>query len=113
IAGNGVNYGILLVARYLEERRDAAAPTALSRAIAGTLRPTLVASLGAAIAYAALGATRFRGFADFAWIGGIGMIVCWVASFVLLPTLILRFAHSVKREPTRVFGALVLRVFGF
>ena len=113
IAGNGVNYGILLVARFLEERKTSPAPTALAAAIAGTLRPTLVASLGAAIAYAALGATRFRGFADFAWIGGIGMLVCWVASFTLLPALVLRHARKEAREPSQIFGTIVVRVFGF
>ena len=113
IAGNGVNYGILLVARFLEERAHAPAPSALAAAIAGTLRPTLVASLGAAIAYAALGATRFRGFADFAWIGGIGMLVCWVASFTLLPALVLRFARQDARQPSAWFGRMVVRVFGF
>ena len=59
--------------------------------------PTLVASLGAAIAYGALGATKFRGFADFALIGGIGMLLCWAASFVLLPVLVLRHARTPKR----------------
>ncbi|MFN0245663.1 MAG: MMPL family transporter [Kofleriaceae bacterium] len=113
IAGNGVNYGILLVARFLQERKHAPAPVALAAAIAGTLRPTLVASLGAAIAYAALGATSFRGFADFAWIGGIGMLVCWAASFTLLPALILRAKRRETREPSEVFGAVVVRVFGF
>ncbi len=113
IAGNGVNYGILLVARYLEERRTAEPGPALATAIAGTLRPTLVASLGAAIAYAALGATQFRGFADFAWIGGVGMIVCWLTSFSLLPALLLRFARNHRREPAQAFGSMVVRVFGF
>ena len=116
IAGNGINYGILLVARFLEERKRAPAPTALAAAIAGTLRPTLVASLGAAIAYAALGATRFRGFADFAWIGGLGMLVCWIASFTLLPALVLRHARARAdgvREPSPLFGRVVVRVFGF
>jgi len=121
IAGNGVNYGILLVARYLEERRalsrhDAAArQAALATAIAGTLRPTLVASLGAAIAYGALAATSFRGFADFALIGGLGMLVCWICSFVLLPLAILRFVRAERptREPGTLFGRAVVGVFGF
>ncbi|CAN5912229.1 hypothetical protein BH11MYX2_BH11MYX2_01190 [soil metagenome] len=112
IAGNGINYGILLVARFLEERRTKDPEAALSAAIAGTVKPTLVASLGASIAYAALAATRFRGFADFAWIGGAGMLVCWLSSFVLLPTLLLRHARSVTRAPTAAFGSIVLRVFG-
>ena len=115
IAGNGVNYGILLVARFLEERRadGATAHGALATAIAGTLKPTLVASLGAAIAYGALAATHFRGFADFAVIGGVGMLVCWVMSFVLLPALILRVAPAPRRAVSPLFGALVLRAFGF
>src|SRR4029079_5640808 len=54
IAGHGINYGILLAGRFLQERRKAAPEAALATAIAGTLRPTLVASLGAAIAYGAL-----------------------------------------------------------
>ncbi|HEY5947112.1 MAG TPA: MMPL family transporter [Kofleriaceae bacterium] len=113
IAGNGVNYGILLIARYLEERRTSDVQQAMATAISGTLLPTLVASLGAAIAYGALGATKFRGFADFALIGGVGMIVCWVASFVLLPAMIMRFAGSGVREPSPLFGKLVVKLFGF
>ncbi|HEU0033419.1 MAG TPA: MMPL family transporter [Kofleriaceae bacterium] len=113
IAGNGVNYGILLVARYLEERRRQAPGDALAAAIAGTLRPTLVASLGAAVAYGALLATQFRGFADFALIGGLGMLVCWACSFTLLPALIVRFARGELREPSPWAGRLVTRIFGF
>jgi predicted RND superfamily exporter protein len=112
IAGNGVNYGILLIARYLEERRSAEPGPALGAALAGTLRPTLVASLGAAIAYAALGATHFRGFADFAWIGGLGMLVCWLCSYIVLPALILKYSRTPKRESSAVFGRFVVRVFG-
>jgi predicted RND superfamily exporter protein len=113
IAGNGVNYGILLFARYLEERRTANITQAMATAIQGTLLPTLVASLGAAIAYGALGATKFRGFADFALIGGIGMIICWIGSFVLLPAMIMRYAGKGMREPSLLFGRIVVKIFGF
>jgi predicted RND superfamily exporter protein len=128
IAGNGVNYGILMIARYLEERRHhavhaAAASTAiddtgvedsLAIAIAGTLRPTAVASLGASIAYGSLAATSFKGFADFAVIGAIGMLVCWIATFALLPALMVRWGRD-----TRIFlgdpfvGRWLVRILGF
>jgi uncharacterized protein len=114
IAGNGINYGILLIARYLEERPKHALEDALAIAIRATLRPTAVASLGASIAYGSLAATSFRGFADFAVIGAIGMSLCWIASFVLLPAAMLRFGRD-----TRIFagdpfvGSLLVRVFGF
>jgi predicted RND superfamily exporter protein len=114
IAGNGINYGILLIARYLEERRRHDVDEAMAQAIVGTLRPTAVASLGAAIAYGSLAATSFKGFADFAVIGAIGMMLCWVATYMLLPAVMLRFGRT-----TRVFlgnpliGNALVRLFGF
>ena len=113
IAGNGVNYGILLVARYLEERRTRDPSAAMARAIAGTIRPTLIASLGAAIAYGALAVTHFKGFADFAMIGGVGMLVCWVFSFVVLPLLVLRFAAGARAVESPIFGRVAITLFGF
>lgn len=114
IAGNGINYGILLIARYLEERRAHDADEAMARGIVGTLRPTAIASLGAAIAYGALAATSFRGFADFAIIGALGMLLCWVATYVLLPALVLRWGRRTRTyqgEP--IIGRALVRLLGF
>lgn len=114
IAGNGINYGILLIARYLEERTRHDVDDAMAAAIVGTLRPTMVASLGAAIAYGSLAATSFKGFADFAVIGAIGMILFWIATYLLLPALVLRWGRS-----TRIFygnplvGSILVRLIGF
>jgi uncharacterized protein len=114
IAGNGVNYGILLIARFLEERRARDVPDALAAAIVGTLRPTAVASLGAAIAYGSLAATSFKGFADFAVIGAIGMILCWIASYALLPALVLVFGKAVRiHDQDPLLGRVLVRVLGF
>jgi len=114
IAGNGVNYGILLIARYLEERRAHTVEDALAIAIHGTLRPTAVASLGASIAYGSLAATSFKGFADFAVIGAVGMALCWLATYVLLPALMLRWGRASRtavRDP--MIGSMLVRVLGF
>jgi predicted RND superfamily exporter protein len=114
IAGNGVNYGILLIARYLEERRRKDVDAAMASAIVGTLRPTAVASLGAAIAYGSLAATSFKGFADFAVIGAIGMMLCWVASFLLLPALMLRWGRMTRiYSGDPVVGGALVRLVGF
>jgi predicted RND superfamily exporter protein len=114
IAGNGINYGILLIARYLEERRKHDMDTALAAAIVGTLRPTAVASLGAAIAYGSLAATSFKGFADFAIIGSIGMIVCWIATYLLLPAVMLKFGRNTRMYQGDPFvGSMLVRLFGF
>jgi hypothetical protein len=114
IAGNGINYGILLIARYLEERRRHDVDDALATALVGTMRPTAVASLGAAIAYGSLAATSFRGFADFAVIGAIGMLVCWIATYLLLPAVMLRLGRSsrvFRGEP--IVGSTLVTVLGF
>jgi len=114
IAGNGVNYGILLIARYREERHTRDVEDALAVAIRETLQPTAVASLGASIAYGSLAATSFKGFADFAVIGAAGMALCWLATYVLLPALMLRWGRTPR--PTAhdpVLGAVLVRVLGF
>jgi predicted RND superfamily exporter protein len=114
IAGNGVNYGILLIARFLEERRRHGPAAAMAEAVKGTLRPTLVASLGASIAYGSLAATSFRGFADFAVIGAIGMVLCWVATYVLLPPMVLRWYKRREMPPGEpLLGSILSRVLGF
>jgi hypothetical protein len=124
IAGNGINYGILLIARFLEELRrprttetpDAlpAVDRALARAIVATLKPTAIASLGAAIAYGSLAATSFKGFADFAIIGATGMVLCWIASYLLLPALILRIGrHTRNFDGDPFLGGILVRVLGF
>jgi hypothetical protein len=89
VVGNGVNAGIILLARYLEERRagrDVAA--ALGTAVHRTLPATLSASAGAGVAYAAMMLTRFRGFSQFGFIGGVGMIACWLSVYLLMPPLL-------------------------
>lgn len=89
IIGNGINFGIILLARYVEARR-AGTPIeeSLAICIAGTRVGTLSAALAAAVAYASLIAMRFRGFHQFGIIGGLGMIACWSTTFLLMPSLV-------------------------
>jgi predicted RND superfamily exporter protein len=86
VIGNGINVGILVTARYVEELRagrDGA--DALARALANTAAGTLAAALTAAVAYASLMITVFRGFRDFGVIGGVGILLCWCSGYVVLP----------------------------
>ena len=89
VVGNGINTGIILLARFREERwAGLDLPTAVIRAVRGTWRATLAASLAASMAYGSLVVTDFRGFNQFGWIGGIGMITCWAATLLLAPPLV-------------------------
>ena len=90
IVGNGINFGIVLLARYVEERRaGAVASEAIVYAVWGARTGTLSAALAAAASYASLALTDFRGFRQFGFVGGIGMLLSWVFAFVLMPPLVL------------------------
>jgi uncharacterized membrane protein YdfJ with MMPL/SSD domain len=93
VAGNGINFGIIVMARYFEERRRGRASheDALATAISRTALPTLVAAAAAGAAYLSLTLTTFRGFSELGVIAGSGMAFCWVGSYVLLPALLTLF----------------------
>ncbi|MCA1664867.1 MAG: MMPL family transporter, partial [Myxococcales bacterium] len=116
VVGNGINFPIIQLARYEEERRGGKNPReSASVALSATIRPTAVAALGAAVAYASLTVTRFRGFSQFGTIGGFGMVAAWVATVAVLPAL---WAAFDKRErtarrfapPVTAFSELVARI---
>jgi uncharacterized protein len=89
IGGNGINFSILFMARYLEERRRGEpAGSAVVQAGRKTWRPTLTAAAAASAAYGALVVTEFNGFREFGWIGGLGMLICWVATYLALPSIL-------------------------
>lgn len=90
IIGNGVNAGIILLARFIEERRTGInGPTAMRTAFHETWRSTLAASGAAALAYGSLMVTTFRGYSQFGFIGGIGMVICWLTTYTFVPSLTL------------------------
>jgi predicted RND superfamily exporter protein len=89
IVGNGVNFGVILLARYVEERRlGRDIQASLTTAIWGARSGTIVAALAAAAAYGSLMLTQFRGFHQFGVIGAVGMVACWAMAFLLSPSLI-------------------------
>lgn len=89
IIGNGINFGLILVARYREERgRGEGIERALELAVWGARPGTLAAALAAGASYASLIITEFRGFRQFGFIGGLGMLTSWATAFVLIPPLL-------------------------
>ena len=90
IAGNGINYGIMYMARYIEARRDDAAKVADAIVVAhrDSWLPTLAGSATAMLAYGSLTVTDFRGFKHFGIISGYGMILCWIVTYAFLPAIL-------------------------
>ena len=92
VIGNGINFGIILLARFMEERRKfKATPRSIALAVQKTLHATGTAALAAGLAYGSLMLTSFRGFRQFGIIGFTGMILCWITSYTLLPALLVLF----------------------
>ncbi|MCM2277405.1 MAG: MMPL family transporter [Oligoflexia bacterium] len=89
ILGNGINFGIIQIARYLELRRAGGLrDVSIMAAAQATFSATWTASIAAGLSYGSLMVTGFRGFRQFGVIGLLGMVLCWVASFTVLPALL-------------------------
>ena len=110
IIGNGINAGIILLARYFEERRRMAAGAALAEALRGTWVATLAASGAAAASYGSLIVTGFRGFNQFGFLGVVGMLLCWLATYTFTPALIMLLERRRPFVPVRVPRGLALRL---
>jgi len=92
VFGNGINFGILLRARYNEARREGMSlHDAVVTAYRDTWRPTLTVAAAAGVGYVSLATTNFRGFRDFGAIGGYGMLLCWVANYLFMVPLLVVF----------------------
>jgi predicted exporter len=117
IIGNGINFGIIQLARYLETRRQGkTVEEALVIALWGTRWGTMSAALAAGVAYASLVAMQFRGFRQFGMIGGLGMAFSWGTTVLLMPPLLARLdrgkhAPRVRRVSGRMVG-MVARAVG-
>ena len=89
IIGNGINFGIIQLARYVEARRHGeTVEDALALSLWATRKGTLSAALAAGVAYASLIAMQFRGFRQFGVIGGLGMLLAWGTTYLLMPPLL-------------------------
>jgi predicted RND superfamily exporter protein len=90
IIGNGINFGVIFLARYVEERANQIENlTAIQNAISGTWKSTLMAALAAGLSYGSLMLTSFRGFNQFGLIGLSGMLLCWISAYTVLPAFLM------------------------
>ncbi len=116
VIGNGINASLILVARFLEELRaqgDGGDPKdAIAVAIREAIPGTLAAAATAAIAYASLIITDFRGFRQFGMIGGIGMLLTWISTFTVLPAMLFVLARRgrIHRTTPPAIGDVLARL---
>lgn len=100
VVGNGINAGIMLLARIQEELAyGKPVRLAVATGAAESWRATLAAALASAAAYASLIFTDFRGFNQFGWIGGLGIVMCWLATYTLMPALCVLVGERLRPRP--------------
>jgi predicted RND superfamily exporter protein len=91
IGGNGINYPLMFLAFYRARHASEPRPFAVAMAARQAFFGTLGAALAASAAYGALAVSTFRGFSQFGWIGGVGMITTWLFTFIAMPIAISLF----------------------
>lgn len=100
IVGNGINYPIVLLARYREFRARGLGPyEARQEAVWNAFRAELVGATVGSIAYGSLVLTRFRGFNQFGMIGFVGMLLVWVSMIPVVPALLVLVERVQPRLP--------------
>jgi len=104
LIGLGIDFGIHLMVRYLEERRrddGVTAAEATSRAVSRTFAPALTSALTTAGTFFTFAFAEFRGFSEFGVLAGIGVTLTLASSFLFLPPLLLvtqRLARSARQR---------------
>ncbi len=91
IAGNGINYPLLYLAYFRGRPLGESRPYAIAQAARQAFFGTLGAALAASAAYGALSVSTFRGFSQFGWMGGVGMVTTWLFTFISMPIAISLF----------------------
>ena len=106
VVGNGINYGLIYLARVRQLRRAGVAlePAVLEGAQAAW-RATLLASIATSVSFGVLTLADNRGFRHFGIIGGMGMLLCWAFTFALLPALLALFERI---RPVKPLGQAAL-----
>ncbi len=110
IAGNGINFPLLVLAYYRARPNDQLRPNAVLAASKQAFFGTLAAALAASAAYGGLAISDFKGFSQFGWIGGLGMITTWAFTMIAMPIAIALFnpPRSATQSKTQ---SLVLKFF--
>lgn len=88
LLGLGVEYGIQVVLRHQELLLQQRFDQALAGALASNLKPVFWAFSTTALAFLTFLLTDFRGIAELGLIAAMGVLVCFLATFTVLPAML-------------------------
>jgi hopanoid biosynthesis associated RND transporter like protein HpnN len=91
LIGLAIDFGIHLITRYEEEMRHGSIPVqAVDRAMVFTGQGIITGALTTAMAFLAMGITRFKGIQEMGIISGGGLALCLIPMMTLLPILLMK-----------------------
>jgi predicted exporter len=111
IVGNGINYPLVLLAYYRGQPPEMPHSEALVKAARESLAGVSAAAVTASAAYGGLAFTSFRGFAQFGFVGAVGMITVALVTFALVPLAVTLFAPPRRVETSTRAQELVRQWF--
>lgn len=99
LIGLGVEYGIQVVLRYQEELYGAEdLQTAIIHAMSANIRPILLAAITTAMAFLTFVLTDFKGIAELGIIAAGGIWACVLATFTVLPAMLVLVNKGQERQ---------------
>lgn len=113
LIGLGIDFGIHYLARYIELRhRGEDLEPALLKTSSTVGTGIVTAALTTALAFYCAGLTPFLGIAELGFIAGGGILLCAVATFIVLPALLSRADRNieVKQMPTPFQGKWLQKI---
>ncbi|NNE45754.1 MAG: MMPL family transporter [Rhodothermales bacterium] len=102
--GLGIDFGIHFYARYVEERGEGQSPgSAMMETFMSTGQAITVSAMTTAVALYVLTLADFRGFSEFGFLMGSGVLFAFVAMMAVLPAMIIVFERIrvLKLDATR------------
>lgn len=95
--GLGIDFGIHMFARYLEDRMDNMdVKLSIETMLSQTGQAILTAALTTSIAFFSLTLTDFKGFSEFGFIVGSGIIMSFIAMTTVLPAVLVLADRKLK-----------------
>ena len=102
LIGLGIEYGIQVVLRYQEELRGGASGMdSIEIGLTANIRSIIMAAATVALAFATFAFTDFKGIAELGIIAAGGVFICVIATFTVLPAMLILLERFRKPLPFR------------
>lgn len=109
LMGLGIDFGIHLIYRFREEiARYESLPEALTVTLRGAGKASFISGLGTAAAFASLLSSDFKGFSQFGFLAGSGVILIGLSMYLWVPALVLWVERGAPGRARRLLSVVEL-----